>query len=112
MHINIYSTPGRRRWLEGGIKPDDRPEKDAAATWRAGISRSSSLLFALHIEEVQLERRRHIDISSPSGRGRGLEGGIQPDDQLESDAAASWRDGIPSSSSLLFALHIEEVQLT
>ena len=31
-----------------------RPESDAEASWRAGMSTSSSLLFALHIEEAQV----------------------------------------------------------
>ena len=80
MHAHISSPPGRRRELEGRIEPDDQPESDDVASWRAGRSTSSNLLFALHIEVEQLGEGVHSDISSPPGRRWGLEGGIEQDD--------------------------------
>ena len=55
VHSHISSPPGRRRELEGRIESDDQPESDDMASLRAGMSPSSSLLFALHIEETPLE---------------------------------------------------------
>ena len=49
MQSHISSPPGRTRTLEGRMEPDDQPESDNAASWRAGMSPSSSLRLALHV---------------------------------------------------------------